>query len=134
MARILTTHDVAKLVGADPSTVAAWVDDGRLKGWRTPRGHRRIDAAEVRRLLRHNGLKVSAAENMDTFAALGLVGIADRQTFKDALRATLVKRVPPNSKSPCVQSKAYPITPSKPLNSLVSARLEWEFSRSCRLA
>src|SRR6266542_4495361 len=48
---------------------------------------------EFTHLLRHNGLKVSAAENMDTFAALGLVGIADRQTFKDALRATLVKRV-----------------------------------------
>jgi len=48
---------------------------------------------EFTHLLRHNGLKVSAAENMDTFAALGLVGIADRQTLKDALRATLVKRV-----------------------------------------
>jgi uncharacterized protein with von Willebrand factor type A (vWA) domain len=48
---------------------------------------------EFTHLLRHNGLKVSAAENMDTFAALGLVGIADRLTFKDALRATLVKRV-----------------------------------------
>src|SRR5215510_15714162 len=48
---------------------------------------------EFTHLLRHNGLKVSAAENMDTFAALGLVGIADRLTFKDALRATLVKRL-----------------------------------------
>jgi uncharacterized protein len=48
---------------------------------------------EFTHLLRHNGLKVSAAENMDTFSALGLIGIADRQTFKDALRATLVKRV-----------------------------------------
>jgi uncharacterized protein with von Willebrand factor type A (vWA) domain len=48
---------------------------------------------EFTHLLRENGLKVSAAENMDTFAALGLVGIGDRQTFKDALRATLVKRV-----------------------------------------
>jgi len=48
---------------------------------------------EFTHLLRQNGLKVSAAENMDTFAALGLIGIGDRQLFKDALRATLVKRV-----------------------------------------
>lgn len=48
---------------------------------------------EFTHLLRENGLKISSAENMDTFSALGLVGIRDRQLFKDALRATLVKRV-----------------------------------------
>jgi uncharacterized protein len=48
---------------------------------------------EFTHLLRENGLKISSAENMDTFSALGLVGVRDRQLFKDALRATLVKRV-----------------------------------------
>lgn len=48
---------------------------------------------EFTHLLRQNGLTVSAAENMDTFAALGLIGIRDRQVLKDTLRATLVKRV-----------------------------------------
>jgi len=48
---------------------------------------------EFTHLLRENGLKVSAAENMDTFAALGLIGIRNRQLFKDTLRATLVKRL-----------------------------------------
>jgi len=48
---------------------------------------------EFTALLRENGLKVSIADNMDTFAALGLVGIRDRQILKDALRATLVKRI-----------------------------------------
>ena len=48
---------------------------------------------EFTHLLRQNGLKVSVAENMDTFAALGLTGIGDRQILKDTLRATLVKRV-----------------------------------------
>lgn len=47
---------------------------------------------EFAHLLRENGLKVSAAENMDTFAALGLVGIRDKQLLKDTLRATFVKR------------------------------------------
>jgi uncharacterized protein with von Willebrand factor type A (vWA) domain len=48
---------------------------------------------EFTHLLRQNGLKVSVAENMDTFAALGLTGIHDRRILKDTLRATLVKRV-----------------------------------------
>ena len=48
---------------------------------------------EFAHLLRQNGLTVSAAENMDTFAALGLIGLHDKGLLKDTLRATLVKRV-----------------------------------------
>ena len=47
---------------------------------------------EFSHLLRENGLKVSAAENMDTFAALGLIGIRDKALLKDTLRSTFVKR------------------------------------------
>ena len=43
-------------------------------------------------LLRQNGLRVSMAENMDSFHAMELVGLGDRAAFKDALRATIVKR------------------------------------------
>lgn len=48
---------------------------------------------EFTHLLRQNGLKISVAENMDSFAALGLMGIHNRELLKDTLRATLVKRV-----------------------------------------
>lgn len=48
---------------------------------------------EFTHVLRENGLKISSAENMDTFSALGLIGIRNRQLLKDTLRATLVKRV-----------------------------------------
>ncbi|MFQ5667889.1 MAG: VWA domain-containing protein [Candidatus Binatia bacterium] len=47
---------------------------------------------EFTALLRRNGLRVSMAENMDSFQALQLVGLADRTTVKDVLRATVVKR------------------------------------------
>ncbi|MBP1684217.1 MAG: carbon monoxide dehydrogenase protein [Deltaproteobacteria bacterium] len=43
-------------------------------------------------LLRHNGLRVSVAEDMDGFRALQLVGLGDRAACKDALRATTIKR------------------------------------------
>jgi uncharacterized protein with von Willebrand factor type A (vWA) domain len=43
-------------------------------------------------LLRQNGVRVSMAENMDTFHALELVGLGDRTVLKDTLRTTLVKR------------------------------------------
>src|SRR6185436_3047718 len=47
---------------------------------------------EFSNLLRQNGLRVSLAESMDVFRALDVVGIADRETMRAALRATLVKR------------------------------------------
>jgi uncharacterized protein len=47
---------------------------------------------EFTSLLRQNGLRVSMAENMDSFHAVELIGLADRTAFKDALRASIVKR------------------------------------------
>ncbi|MGE5303043.1 MAG: vWA domain-containing protein [Alphaproteobacteria bacterium] len=43
-------------------------------------------------VLRRNGVRVSLAENMDVFRALGLVGVADSVLFRHVLRTTLVKR------------------------------------------
>jgi hypothetical protein len=47
---------------------------------------------EFANVLRRNGVRVSLAEHMDVFRALQRVGIADPQLFRDALRATLIKR------------------------------------------
>ena len=43
--------------------------------------------------LRAAGVRVSTAESLDGLRALATVGLADRDTFKTALCATLVKRV-----------------------------------------
>src|SRR5262249_2527306 len=43
-------------------------------------------------LLRRNGLRVSLAESMDTFRALDVIGLADRESVRATLRATMVKR------------------------------------------
>ncbi|MGH7768770.1 MAG: hypothetical protein ACREQP_15095, partial [Candidatus Binatia bacterium] len=47
---------------------------------------------EFSELLRRNGIRVSLPENMDAARALELVGVADQQQFKSALRAALIKR------------------------------------------
>lgn len=48
-----------------------------------------LDFASV---LRQNGLRVSPAETIDAFTALGATGLADRRVFKASLRAAMVKR------------------------------------------
>jgi len=47
---------------------------------------------EFTNLLRKSGVRVSVAESLDAFMALDELSIADREVFKDALRATMVKR------------------------------------------
>ncbi len=43
-------------------------------------------------LLRRNGLRVSMTESMDSFRALSVVGLGDRETVRATLRSTMVKR------------------------------------------
>lgn len=47
---------------------------------------------EFTNLLRKSGIRVSVAEGIDAFQALEELSISDREIFKDALRASMVKR------------------------------------------
>jgi uncharacterized protein len=47
---------------------------------------------EFANLLRQNGLRVSVAEVLDAFNASDLTGLGERDIFRSALRATMVKR------------------------------------------
>ncbi|HYQ82148.1 MAG TPA: VWA domain-containing protein, partial [Anaeromyxobacteraceae bacterium] len=47
---------------------------------------------EFARVLRQNGVRVSPAEVADAARAAALVGLAEREAFRGALRSTLVKR------------------------------------------
>src|SRR6516165_2466338 len=48
--------------------------------------------SELAALLRANGVRVSPAEVADAVEAAALVGVGERESFRAALRATLVKR------------------------------------------
>jgi uncharacterized protein with von Willebrand factor type A (vWA) domain len=47
---------------------------------------------EFTNILRKSGIRVSTAETIDAFTALDELSIDDREIFRDALRATMVKR------------------------------------------
>jgi uncharacterized protein with von Willebrand factor type A (vWA) domain len=47
---------------------------------------------EFSALLRQNGVRVSVAESMDAFRALGVTGLMERSEVRAALRTTMVKR------------------------------------------
>jgi len=43
--------EASRLLGVSPATVRRWTDDGRLRAFTTPGGHRRFSRAALRRLL-----------------------------------------------------------------------------------
>lgn len=51
MDQLYTTHDISRLLQVDPSTVSKWIDRGILLAFRTPGGHRRVRAADLRTFL-----------------------------------------------------------------------------------
>ncbi len=51
-----TTVEIAQRLGVSMQTVQRWVDGGHVKSWKTPGGHRRIDAASAERLFAEHGL------------------------------------------------------------------------------
>ncbi|MGA9521961.1 MAG: response regulator [Myxococcaceae bacterium] len=48
MTDLFTTYDVSRMLQVDASTVAKWIDKGLLVAFRTPGGHRRIRATDLR--------------------------------------------------------------------------------------
>lgn len=45
--KLYTTHDASKLLHMDPATITKWIDKGFILAYRTPGGHRRIQAPHL---------------------------------------------------------------------------------------
>lgn len=52
------TQRVARVLQVTPATVASWIDQGHLKGHRTPTGRRRVASVDLADFLRAHGMSV----------------------------------------------------------------------------
>jgi excisionase family DNA binding protein len=52
------TQRVARVLQVTPATVASWIDQGHLKGHRTPTGRRRVASADLAAFLTAHGMAV----------------------------------------------------------------------------
>ena len=52
------TQRAARVLQVTPATVASWIDQGHLKGHRTPTGRRRVAAVDLAEFLRAHGMTV----------------------------------------------------------------------------
>lgn len=66
--RTFTTFAIAKMLDVYPSTVANWVDSGKLKAFSTPGGHRRVLPEDLKTFLKKHKMPVPsglAAEHLN---------------------------------------------------------------------
>ena len=54
------TQRVARVLQVTPATVASWIDQGHLKGHKTPTGRRRVASADLAAFLTEHGMAVPA--------------------------------------------------------------------------
>ncbi len=53
---LMTTGQIAKVLGVSIRTVTKWMAKGQLQGFVTPGGHRRIERKHVRALMKNLGV------------------------------------------------------------------------------
>jgi excisionase family DNA binding protein len=56
--RLLTSHEVGDLLQVDPTSVAKWVNQGRITAFRTPGGHRRIRVGDLVAFLKTHNMPI----------------------------------------------------------------------------
>lgn len=91
-----STAEVARRLGVSMPTIQRWVDAGHLKAWKTPGGHRRIDATSAEALFRAQrepGLQAQQAANAASVTTRVVV-VDDSPDDRDQLSAIVQAALP----------------------------------------
>jgi two-component system, OmpR family, response regulator len=84
------TQRVARVCQVSPATVAHWIDQGLLKGHKTPTGRRRVEANELVKFLKAREMRVPA-DLRDAMGRDVIVVVDDEPTYLQALVRTIEK-------------------------------------------
>jgi CheY-like chemotaxis protein len=90
--RIYTTYDIGRMTGTDPTTVHKWIDKGLIHGFRTPGGHRRVTAENLKAFLVAHNMPVP--EELRDASALRLLLVDDDLPLVKAFTKAIKKMRP----------------------------------------
>jgi CheY-like chemotaxis protein len=82
------TQRVARVCQVSPATVAHWIDQGLLKGHRTPTGRRRVAAGELANFLRERDMPMPP-DLRDALGRDSVVVVEDDPAYLQALSKTI---------------------------------------------
>jgi CheY-like chemotaxis protein len=84
---------VARVLQVTPATVASWIDQGHLKGHKTPTGRRRVAATDLAEFLQSHGMSVPP-ELVTTREKDVVVVVEDDASYLRALVRWLAREAP----------------------------------------
>ena len=84
---------MARVLQVTPATVASWIDQGHLKGHKTPTGRRRVASADLAEFLCAHGMAVPA-ELAPAREGVVVVGVEDDPAYLRALVRWLAREAP----------------------------------------
>lgn len=84
--QLFTTHEISTMLQVDPSTASKWIDKGMLLAFRTPGGHRRVRASDLRSFLVTHGMPIP--DELGS-GVIKLLVVDDEQPTLDAIRRAL---------------------------------------------
>jgi excisionase family DNA binding protein len=90
MKELFTTFEIAKMCSVDITTVINWVNSKKLKGYKTPGGHRRIQLADFLDFLKKYNLPIpKGIESRET-----VLIVDDDEQIRFFIRETLKRKWP----------------------------------------
>ncbi len=82
--RVYTTFQISKICAVDITTIMAWVDEGKLRAYRTPGGHRRVLHSDLISFLKKYNMPIPS--DVDTAAKKILIVEDDSVTSRLLIR------------------------------------------------
>lgn len=85
---VCTTQDAAKLLGVSLRTIQLWVENGSLRAWKTPGGHRRVLMESVQAMLNKQHHSIQKQPSSARPATLSILVVEDNLTLCKLYEAT----------------------------------------------
>jgi excisionase family DNA binding protein len=110
---VFSTHSAARFCRVTPMTIIRWIEEGRIRAYKTPGGHRRIMRADLEDFSRRNGIPFIWEERVENAEVRRLLIVDDDKSTVDAIldaifdRPTRPRRAPGRS-----STRTTPSTPA----------------------
>lgn len=85
------TQRVARICQVSPTTVASWIDQGHLKGHKTPTGRRRVVVDDLTAFLRAHGMPLPPELLGEPEDLAVVVLVEDEPRYRQAFRALVTR-------------------------------------------
>ncbi len=85
-----TTVDIAKQLNVASSTVARWIDDGKIKAFVTPGGHRRVNREDFLQFLNEHDMPIP--KELISSELKKILVVDDDQKILNAIERTIKRR------------------------------------------